>query len=74
MTRVCGGAGNPGCGKTSVARLLATAMEELGYRQEGKFVETSAQAILKFQDPPAEFEALVRCGETSVRASSGFRV
>ena len=42
-----------------MARLLATAMEELGFRQKGKFVETSAQSILKMSNPSTDFQAMV---------------
>jgi len=48
--------GNPGCGKTTVATLLARAMSELGFRSSPSLVETSAQEILKLKDPGAEFK------------------
>ena len=51
--------GNPGCGKTTVAQLLARAMEELGFRSEGTLIETSAQEILKLKDPVADFQTML---------------
>ena len=51
--------GNPGVGKTTVARLLARAMAELGFRSEGALVETSAHEILKLNDPAADFQAML---------------
>jgi replication-associated recombination protein RarA len=51
--------GNPGCGKTSVARLLANAMSELGFRSKSTLIETSAQDILKLKDPAGEFQDML---------------
>jgi len=51
--------GNPGCGKTSVARLLANAMSELGFRSKNTLIETSAQDILKLKDPMGEFQDML---------------
>jgi len=51
--------GNPGCGKTTVAQLLARAMAELGFRSEGTLIETSAQEILKLKDPVADFQTML---------------
>jgi len=50
--------GNPGCGKTTVARLLASCLSELGFRAKGGLVETSAQDILKLKDPASDFQAM----------------
>ena len=50
--------GNPGCGKTTVARLLAKAMHELGFRQSSALVETSARDILSRSDPAEHFGKL----------------
>jgi SpoVK/Ycf46/Vps4 family AAA+-type ATPase len=47
--------GNPGCGKTTVAQLLARAMTQLGFRKNDVMIETSAQEILKSKDPGGDF-------------------
>jgi len=47
--------GNPGCGKTTVAQLLAKAMTQLGFRKNDTMIETSAQEILKSKDPGSDF-------------------
>ena len=51
--------GNPGCGKTTVAKLLARAMAELGFRSQGSLIETSAQEILKLKDPVSDFQTML---------------
>jgi len=51
--------GNPGCGKTTVARLLARCLSELGFRSKGGLVETSAQDILKLKDPASDFQGML---------------
>jgi SpoVK/Ycf46/Vps4 family AAA+-type ATPase len=55
--------GNPGCGKTMVAELMAHAMEEVGYRKQGKPVITSANKILTAKDPVQEFADCVKKAE-----------
>ena len=55
--------GNPGCGKTTVAELLATAMVELKYRENPVPVCTSASDILAGQDPPVDFAKMVKAAE-----------
>ncbi len=39
--------GNPGVAKTTVAKLLARAMNQWGFRKNATMIETSAQDILK---------------------------
>ena len=51
--------GNPGCGKTTVANLLAKAMVELKYRTNPVPAVTSANDILADNDPPGAFSKLV---------------
>ena len=48
-----------GCGKTTVAELLAAAMAEVGYRTNPVPFLTNAGDILKAKDPVGEFEQLV---------------
>ena len=55
--------GNPGCGKTTVARLLSAVMVELGFRKNRTPVETNAGDILKEKDPVGEFEKMVEAGK-----------
>jgi SpoVK/Ycf46/Vps4 family AAA+-type ATPase len=52
--------GNPGCGKTTVAQLLAKAMNQLGFRKNPLLVETSAQDILKSKDPGSDFAEMMK--------------
>jgi SpoVK/Ycf46/Vps4 family AAA+-type ATPase len=52
--------GNPGCGKTTVAELLAAALVELNFRKNPNPCLTSASKILKAKDPVAEFENMVQ--------------
>ena len=49
--------GNPGCGKTTVAKLLAVGIHEIGFRTLPIIKETSAQQILKLKNPAKEFAA-----------------
>ena len=51
--------GNPGCGKTTVAQLIARVMSELNFRTNPSLVETSAQEILKMKNPGEDFEDMV---------------
>jgi len=51
--------GNPGCGKTTVAKLLAVGIHEIGFRTSPIIKETSAQQILKLKNPAKEFEAML---------------
>ncbi len=39
-------AGNPGTGKTTVAKLFAELLENLGFRQPGAFIEKTGQNLL----------------------------
>ena len=55
--------GNPGCGKTTVAQLLATAMVELKYRANPTPICTSAPDILAGSDPAVEFDEMVKKAE-----------
>ena len=55
--------GNPGCGKTTVAELLAAALVELKFRKNPTPCLTSAAKILKAKDPLADFEAMVKKAE-----------
>ena len=52
--------GNPGCGKTTVAQLLAKAMVQLGFRKNATLIETSAQEILKGKDPASDFADMMK--------------
>ena len=52
--------GNPGCGKTTVAQLLARAMNQLGFRTNPTMIETSAQDILKSKCPGSEFADMMK--------------
>jgi SpoVK/Ycf46/Vps4 family AAA+-type ATPase len=52
--------GNPGCGKTTVAQLLARAMHQLGFRKSATMIETSAQDILKCKDPGSDFADMMK--------------
>jgi SpoVK/Ycf46/Vps4 family AAA+-type ATPase len=52
--------GNPGCGKTTVAQLLAKAMVQLGFRKNATLIETSAQEILKGMDPASDFAQMMK--------------
>lgn len=38
--------GNPGTGKTTVARIFGEILSDLGLREDGKFIETSGQKLL----------------------------
>ena len=51
--------GNPGCGKTTVAKLLAVGIHEIGFRTSPIIKETSAQQILKLKNTAKEFEAML---------------
>jgi Holliday junction resolvasome RuvABC ATP-dependent DNA helicase subunit len=63
--------GNPGCGKTTVAELIAAAMVELGFRKNPKPVLTNAGDILKEKDPAGVFKDLVEEAENGTVSSAG---
>ena len=49
--------GNPGCGKTTVARLFGQILQDSGLRSGANFVETTAQKVK--DDGPTEFRLLL---------------